>query len=219
MTKLFLEQLMPTKLQIFRSLPKDVLIACSGGVDSVALALFLKDSGKNVTLAHYQHPEDEQVKNELNFVEDFANNFNFPLITSDRVWYTKETSREEWWRLNRLHFFSKFNQRVLTGHHLDDAVEWYLHTAFMGEPHYMCYESENTLKPFILQRKQNLTEWMFENYPNVKYIKDMTNFDPNFSTRNWIRNRVIDQILPIAPGLYTSVKNKIIKKQNLIGSI
>lgn len=200
------------KLQIFRSLPKQVFVACSGGVDSVALALFLKNSGKTVVLLYYQHPDDDLALEEKKFVANFAKQFNFSLITSNHVEYEKTTSREEWWRLNRLYFFSQFNEKILTGHHLDDALEWYLHTAFMGEPHYMKYESETTRKPFLLEKKKDIEQWMFENYPEVEYVIDKTNFDPLFSTRNWIRNKVIQEILPIAPGLYTSVANKIREK-------
>lgn len=199
-------------IQIFKSLPKDVTVACSGGVDSVVLAHFLQKSGKNVHLAYYQHPDDNL--NEFEFVKEFYTKYNFSsLNVSNNVCVAKgKLSKEEWWRQNRLEFFSKLSTPtpVCTGHHLDDAIEWYLMTALSGEAHYMNYSNSLTCKPFLCIRKDDLIEYAVNE--KLEWFTDETNFDVTFNKRNFVRSMIKPQALVYNPGLYTTIKNQLIKK-------
>ena len=202
------------KLQVIRKLPRDVFVACSGGVDSVALALFLKSVKKNVTLVHYNHPDDPLSKQEEEFVCDFAAEFGFRGVISSSEANIDSTgkSREVWWRENRVEFFKSLGNLVLTGHTLDDAVEWFLLTSFKGQGQYMKYDSDFSLKPFITQKKTNIIEWMKQNYPGVEWIDDPTNSDPEFNDRNYVRLNIVPHVLKVNPGFYRTIKNRIVEK-------
>lgn len=200
-------------IKIFKSLPKEVYVACSGGVDSVALALYLKNAGKDVHLVYYYHPEDSNAEAEFEWLVAFSKEYRFK-----ELHYTKEVfvsreggSREMWWRENRLRWFDTFGV-VLTGHHLDDAVEWYLMTTFTGEPHYMKYASKNTLKPFLLNKKADIVDWVKQKHPELTWYTDATNNDAHFNRRNYVRKYIIPNALQVNPGLYKTIKNKLIEK-------
>lgn len=205
-----------SQLQIFRSLPINVCVACSGGVDSVSLALYLKSTNRNVSLVYYEHPDDPQAKLEKEWLIDFQKRYEFvdSPIFSSKVYHEKKSSREMWWRENRLEFFKSLNRTILTGHHLDDAVEWYLMTSLTGEGHYMKYEDGFLAKPFLLQSKKSLVSWVEENHGDLDYIEDETNFDPQFSKRNYVRNELIPKVLEFNPGFYSTIRNKLIQKNS-----
>ena len=200
-------------LQLFRKLPKEVFVACSGGVDSVALSLFLKDTGRDVTLVHYNHPDDPLAEKEEAFVRNLKDQYGFSgMISSWNKISERKGSREAWWRENRQSFFRSLGKPVLTGHHLDDAVEWYVMTSLLGEGHYMKYDTGFTLKPFLTQNKESIIRWMRKHHPEVEWIDDPTNHQPGFSKRNFVRLKLIPELLKFNPGLFTTVKNNLIKK-------
>jgi tRNA(Ile)-lysidine synthase TilS/MesJ len=199
------------KLQIFKSLQKEVWVACSGGLDSVTLSLFLKDSGKEVNLVYYKHPFDDLAEIEAEWLEKFSKAYSFKSLTiSDKVTFEMKKPNEKLWRVNRFSFFSTFNTPILTGHHLDDAVEWYVMTSLNGNGCFMPYETDLTMKPFLLQKKADLKEWLYTHYPNLAYLEDGTNLDPSYCKRNFVRNKMVPLALEYNPGLYTTIKNKLI---------
>lgn len=203
-------------LQLFRKLPKEVFVACSGGVDSVALSLFLRDTGRSVTLVHYNHPDDPLADKEEEFVRSLKDQFGFSgMISSWNKISERTSSREAWWRDNRLAFFRSLNTPVLTGHHLDDAVEWYVMTCLVGEGHYMKYDTGFSLKPFLTQNKETIIKWMCKNYPDVGWIEDPTNKEDSFNKRNYVRLKLMPELLKVNPGLFTTVKNNLIKKNKM----
>ena len=210
-------------IKLYQSLPKEVYVACSGGVDSVALALFLKASGRKVTLVHYNHPDDPLAAKEEQYVSDLLSKFGFdgkissfdaPIAREEIRYFfdggkRASLSKEVFWRENRLAFFRSIGKPILTGHHLDDALEWYVLTMIKtGQGQFMKYESECTLKPFLLMKKEELVEWMQTKYPGVEWLEDPSNTDPDFNDRNFLRVNVIPGILHLNQGLYKTIKNK-----------
>jgi len=115
---------------------KKLLIACSGGVDSVVLAHLLKESGFDIGLAHCnfflrgsESDEDEK------FVDELAKKYGIPFFseTFDTVKYaeTKKLSTQMAARELRYGWFDEllkdFNYHyVLTAHHADDDLETFL---------------------------------------------------------------------------------------------
>ena len=195
-------------IKLYKSLPKELYVACSGGVDSVALALFLKASGRKVNLVHYNHPDDPFAETEEQFVSELLSKYNFDgKISSFHAPIPRDgLSKEVWWRENRLAFFRSIGKPILTGHHLDDALEWYLLSLIKtGNGYLMQYESECTLKPLLMTRKVDLIRRITNTYPEQTWLDDPTNDDPEFNDRNFLRINVLPGILRLNPGFHKKI--------------
>ena len=61
-----------------------ILVAFSGGYDSVCLALSLHSLGYNISLAHVNHNLRKTAKNDAEFCEKFAKDRNIPFYYCDK---------------------------------------------------------------------------------------------------------------------------------------
>ena len=134
----------------------------------------------------------------------------------------KHKSQEEHWRDERYRLFAEvaksFNAtKLITGHHLDDAVETYIFNAFNGK-HYTMPETRDLnvdslgdhivtiIRPFIKSTKQQLLDYC--KVENLTYYDDPTNHDGS-NMRSYIRVNIIPHAKHVNPGLYTVVKKLI----------
>lgn len=184
----------------------DVYVACSGGVDSIALAIALAQTEK-VTLAFFHHGNALADAEEA-AVEAAARDYGLPLVKGkSSLTMPKGVSKEEFWRDSRYEWFRSLDGTVATGHTLDDAVEWYLFTCLRGSGHFMPYRHANVVRPFLLSRKRALIEFCVAH--GIQWFEDPTNADPAFAKRNLIRHELLPQAERVNPGLFTTVKNRI----------
>ena len=142
------------KLNYAISVPEEVYVACSGGADSIAAALILQQWRK-VKLLHFMH-DDYVGHHERKFVEEFAKEFGFDLLTKEQQTKTLN-NREHSWRVARYEWFHSFDTPVVTGHTIDDALEWYLMTCLRGQGEYMTLRNKNVIRPFLFTEKQTLS--------------------------------------------------------------
>ena len=121
-------------------------------------------------------------------------------------------SREEFWRNERYNFLSSLYKLgpVITGHHLDDCVETYLHSAITGTPKVIPSTRNNVVRPFLTTRKSEFVEWC--NRKNIAWCQDLSNDDTSY-TRNYIRKELMPHALKVNPGLHTMVKKIVERKQ------
>ena len=113
-------------------IPPKIEVALSGGPDSVALLGFLANSHRDVTAAFVHHgtkTSDESLK----VVKKLCNQLGVPLR-----WSTfhgvkqQDKGLESNWRDMRYDFLDKAERPVVTAHHLDDAVEWWIFSSLHG---------------------------------------------------------------------------------------
>lgn len=198
-------------ITVAKSLPKDktVYVAVSGGVDSMVALHFLKRK-HNVEVLHYVHSASAYAEKEKDFVVGFCEKHGIVChVEYQQQTKEKSESQEENWRKARYEFFRKFDL-VVTGHTLDDAVEWYLFSCFNGQGKFMEYSNDNVVRPFILTEKQKLLDYATQH--GVEYIHDVTNDDVSFAARNRIRNNILPEVLKVNLGIYKVVKKRIIEK-------
>jgi tRNA(Ile)-lysidine synthase len=196
-------------IKLLVPLPKQITIACSGGVDSMAIVDFLSRK-HDVTIAFYHHgtkTSDEAME----FVAKYCTDKNIPVLfgTMMNIEKPKGMSQEEHWREMRYKFLAKCGDIVLTAHHLDDAVETYLWGCLNGTPKVPQIYKSNIVRPFLTTQKQELIDWCVRK--NVPWIEDKSNNDTNY-TRNYIRKELMPHALRVNPGLHKVVK-KIVEKQ------
>jgi tRNA(Ile)-lysidine synthase len=193
---------------IDRSTP--FILACSGGVDSMAIADFYKRGNKNFTIAYFNHgtPQAEMMED---FTRSWASkngvDYVTGKITRERA---KGESKEEFWRNERYSWLHEVAGKmpIVTCHHLGDAVEGYIFSALNGNPKVISSVNGNVVRPFLLNSKEELISWCIRH--KVKWLEDESNKDVNFP-RNRIRHNIVPEALLVNPGLAKVVKKKIIQ--------
>jgi tRNA(Ile)-lysidine synthase len=194
-------------IRILGKIPNDVVVACSGGPDSMAIVDFLLKGRKNVTIAYFDHGTAHG-SDAGRFIFDFCRERNIPLITGAMLApKPSNKSQEEHWRDERYKWLNSILGCVITGHHLDDAVEWYLFTSLHGNARLIPYRRSSVIRPFLTTPKSEFINWCNRN--NVKYLTDPGNHDEKFM-RSIIRHTIVPQCLRVNPGLRKVIKKKII---------
>ncbi|MEC8208918.1 MAG: tRNA lysidine(34) synthetase TilS, partial [Verrucomicrobiota bacterium] len=118
-----------------------VLVACSGGADSVFLLCVLmasaKDIGLQLHVAHYNHRWRSEASDvDASFVESLAASFNLPFLSDARSEkepaFTETTARKL--RLNFLRKAAHLQHcdHIVFGHQLDDIIETQLQRIARG---------------------------------------------------------------------------------------
>ena len=183
-------------------IPNEVYLALSGGKDSMSILNFLLKGKKNVTLLYFNHGT-EHGEEAQKFVEKIAESRNIPLVFGNISDFSSSTKKtEEVWRRERYNFFKKFNDKpIITGHHLDDAIEWWIFTSIRGNPKLIPVKRENPniIRPFLFSTQKEL-----HNFFTGEFIQDPSNFDTKYS-RNNIRHNLIDISRQINPGIEKTI--------------
>lgn len=183
------------------------LLACSGGVDSMAVADFYRRGGKNFTLAYFDHGTPRADAMSLH-VRRYAERHGIPFITGQILLEKpKGQSPEEFWRLERYRWLTSHQEKVITCHHLNDAMETWLFSSLHGTSKIISPINGLVRRPFLLNTKQSLVEWCVRH--DVEWMEDTSNADVK-TPRNRIRHNILPECLKINPGLAKVIKRKII---------
>jgi len=192
-------------------LPRQLWLACSGGVDSMAALDFLCRKHQ-VNVLHFNHntAHGEQAQA---FVERQCAIRGLPLTVGEaKGTVPPGPSREAWWREQRYEFFDKFfTVPVITVHHLDDCVESWIMSSLNGKGKWIPYRRRHVIRPFRLNRKRELELWC--NLNNVPWIKDNSNEDIHYS-RNYVRHEMMPHVLQLNPGIHKTIKKKVLEDFN-----
>lgn len=191
-------------------IPKNVNIAFSGGVDSLAIAHFLKRGKHHVTLLHFNHgcEYSNQIEQEC---RELAEQLDLPIIVGYMGDATKppKQSLEEWWRKSRYAFLRSYtSDPIVTGHHLNDAVETWVFTSMNGYGRIIPVENNGIIRPFLLTTKDQFQDYA-DRY-NLKAVDDPFNEDYSL-TRNYIRHTMMPHVKFINPGIDKVIRKKYLK--------
>ena len=185
------------------SFPEHFYVACSGGVDSMALLSFVSRSRKKFTVIHFNHGTPEANRYQ-GFVQRYCQKHSIPLLLSRCAAYSDtRMSAELYWAEQRHNYFSSLNAPVMLAHHLNDASETWLMSCLNGKPHVMSWATRNCIRPLLLTPKDNLIAWCITH--QVPWVEDLSNQE-NGCQRNLIRNELMPKALKVNPGLLTVVK-------------
>lgn len=192
-------------IKIQGKIPRSVGVAVSGGVDSMAVLDFLSQN-HDVTVYNFNHGTHHSHKAAL-FLDEYCYAKGLPLqlghLSSSKP---NDKSWEEYWRDERYEWLTSFDRVIVLGHHLDDCVESYVFNMCHGKSHTIPYNHANCIRPFRLNKKKELRSWA-ENH-NVPWVEDESNENLDFN-RNYIRAKVIPELLMINPGLHKVIFKKI----------
>lgn len=200
----------PKHIHLLKVPTKDVYLAFSGGVDSAVLLHRLIQHGYTVTLLNVHHGDDS-ADEELRFSLETSDRYGVPLVTFCLSPYSKlvspSSAKETYWGVERNKIFQSLDKPVLTGHHLDDAVEWYVMSTFTGTPKLTEFQNRNVYRPLLLVDKDLISHTAV--YYDIAYIVDSSNFDPDHGLRNKVRNSVLPVVKEAFPGLRKTVRRLI----------
>ena len=142
-------------LRVLGKLPRELVVAVSGGPDSMAILDFLNNN-HNVTACYFDHGTEfgDECKS---FVKDFCESKDIPLIGD---YISSSRQRANPWKstgvMNGTNAFTAFDMPVITGHHLDDVIEWFLFSSMHGQGKVIPYKNKNVFRPFISTPKSIL---------------------------------------------------------------
>jgi len=195
-------------IKVLGKIPKvEFGLACSGGVDSMAILDFLVKGRYYPHVLYFNHNTEHGDEAE-SFIANYCKEMELTL-TIGRTELSPKSNKEKIWSDLRYEFFSKFNFPIITCHHLDDCVETYIFSCLRGFQSVIPYsKGPNIIRPFLLNEKSVFEDWCKDK--NVPFIQDESNFSLDYS-RNRIRNKIVPEALQVNPGLKTVVK-KMIKK-------
>jgi tRNA(Ile)-lysidine synthetase-like protein len=192
-------------IKVLNGVPKGEFgLACSGGVDSMAILDFLINGRYNPHVLYFNHNTEHGDEAEK-FITDYCKEKDLKL-TIGRTELKPTSNKEKIWSDLRYEFFSQFDFPIMTCHHLDDCVETYLFSCLRGFQSVIPYSKGKVIRPFLLNEKSVFEKWCKQK--GVPFIQDQSNDCLDYS-RNRIRHNIVPEALKVNPGLKTVVKKMI----------
>ena len=194
---------------------KKLLLATSGGLDSMVMADLFHKLNYEIAIAHcnFQLREMESFEDQ-NFVQEYANTNSIPLFLTqfdtkafaeDYKLSTQIAAREL-----RYNWFYELLETenydyILTAHHADDNLETFLINlsrgtgleGLTGIPE----KNENIIRPLLLFSRQEIENYAKEN--KIKWREDSSNASDKY-LRNKIRHHLVPILKALNPNFMTS---------------
>lgn len=184
---------------------RKTLVACSGGADSVALAIALAQIPSSCVLAHIQHDmrTPEQAEHDRAYVEALAKRlgvdcaFGFAAVSEEPGNLEANAREARYQELTRI-ADEHACPYIATGHHADDQLETLLMhlmrgsgTRGMSGMRPTTPLANKTLLRPLLDIPRNEIETMLREL-DIAWCHDQTNDDPAY-----VRNRIRQDLLPL----------------------
>jgi tRNA(Ile)-lysidine synthase len=205
--------------QLFTKADK-LLLAVSGGVDSVVLYHLCHKAGYHFIIAHcnFQLRGAESERDEA-FVKQLGHNYNAEVVVQrfDTAAYANENklSIQVAARELRYNWFKQLLQQkqlqyIATAHHADDAVETTLMNFFKGTGiaglRSIQSKQPGLVRPLMFASKSSIQSFAAEE--QLKWVEDSSNKIDKYS-RNYFRHHIIPAVEEIYPQAIENVKHNI----------
>jgi tRNA(Ile)-lysidine synthase len=198
-----------------------LLLAVSGGLDSVVLCELCHRCGFNVEVLHmnFQLREAESERDAA-FVEKLAQQYTWPFhlkkiqaaAESERlrkgIQETARLLRYDWFEACRADIAAASGKRtwVLTAHHLDDNIETSVMHFFRGTGiaglRGMLPVQGNVVRPLLFASRQQLQQFAKEQH--LAWVEDSSNLLETYA-RNYVRH----SLLTTAERIYPDLQNRL----------
>lgn len=210
-----------------------LVLAVSGGVDSVVLTDLVFKAGFNFTIAHCNFQlrgaasdGDEQFVKSLGEKynkEALVKRFNTAAYANEQkvsiqvaarelryAWFEEVMSREHLVVSNQSTHHSPFTTHLLTAHHADDNIETVLMNIFRGSGisglHGILPTQGKIIRSLLFANKASIIEYAQQH--NLSWVEDASNATDKYS-RNFFRHNII----PLVKEVYQNAD------ENLLGNI
>ncbi|NME69982.1 tRNA lysidine(34) synthetase TilS [Flammeovirga aprica] len=193
-----------------------LLLAFSGGVDSVALALFLKYNNVDFALAHMNFQlRGEDSNEDESFARSFAERIGVPIYikkvdTNKEVEESNQSVQMVARKLRYDWFQEILNENnydfIATAHHKSDHLETILFNLTKGTGieglHGILPKRGNIVRPLLFLTKEEIVQIVTEN--KWKWREDKSN-----QSTKYARNKLRHQVIPILKEINPSVEKTI----------
>jgi tRNA(Ile)-lysidine synthase len=202
---------------------KKVLLATSGGIDSMAMVHLFQQMGFNMAIAHcnFQLRGLESFEDQK-FVQEYASNNNVPFFftqfdtkafSEDFKISTQVAARE----LRYSWFYEILEQEqydyILTAHHADDALETFIINlsrgtgieGLTGIPQ----QNDRVVRPLLAFSQDEITRYAQEN--NIKWREDSSN-----ATDKYLRNKIRHQVIPLLKDINSNFLSTFLNTQTYL---
>lgn len=203
--------------------PKDkLIIAVSGGVDSVVLCELCKQAGYEFSIAHcnFQLRGEESERDEK-FVRSLGEKYKVEVkvkkFETEKYAKEKRMSIQEAARILRYEWFEELTTHhsslithLLTAHHANDNAETVLMNFCRGTGLHgltgIPVSYGNIKRPLLIFRKDELVQFAKEN--KLDFVEDSSNLSVKY-TRNLFRHEIIPAISKVYPQVNENLNDNI----------
>jgi len=197
---------------------ENILLAVSGGADSVVMCHLFKVAGFRFAIAHCNFKlRGEESNNDEEFVKELAKKLNVTLYTTTfdtQIYAQKEgisiqmaarNLRYQWFEEIR----NKYNYSYIAlAQHKDDVIETLFINLLRGTGisglHGILFKNNLLIRPLLFTFKEQILNYCTEN--RIKFRDDSSN-----ASIKYIRNKIRHQIMPVLKEINPSYKDTIIK--------
>ncbi|MBC3784492.1 tRNA lysidine(34) synthetase TilS [Spirosoma utsteinense] len=190
-----------------------ILLAVSGGLDSVVMADLFQRTGLRFAIAHFNFGlREDESDGDAVFVQNMAIDYGVPFhltrfetkaIAAERgisIQMAARDLRYDWFRqLIRAHGYNG----VATAHHQNDVLETLLLNLTRGTGlaglHGISARQDDIIRPLLFATRQELEAYVA--IRNLSYREDRSNADDKYA-RNRIRHHVTPILHELNPGLW-----------------
>jgi len=197
-----------------------VLLALSGGMDSVLLAHLLKEAGFDFGIAHCNFQlRGAESDSDQQFCSDLALQLQVPFYTTrfDTLKYVadKKISTQMAARQLRYDWFEEIRQQfdyvvIALAHHQNDAIETILLNLTRGTGiaglHGILPKNGLLVRPLLFLNRNEIQTIVNEN--NIPFVEDSSNASAKYA-RNKIRLEIIPKLKTLNPALEQTFENNL----------
>jgi len=195
-----------------------ILIAVSGGRDSIVLCELFHQSKHNFGIAHcnYQLRGKESMEDE-SFVKGIASKYKVEFFS--KRFETKKTAKEkgssiqETARVLRYNWFEQIRKQngydyIATAHHKDDSIETFFINLIRGTGiaglHGILPKRGNIIRPLLFAGRNEINEFIKSN--KLKFREDSSN-----ASNKYLRNKIRNNILPLFDQINPSFRDTLLE--------
>lgn len=189
-----------------------ILVALSGGADSTALLLILRELGYEIHALHCNfHLRGEESDRDQHFAETLCRQYDVPIIIKhfDTTGYAKSHKvslemaarelRYAWFEEQRVQLHA---QGIAVAHHRDDQAETLMLNIIRGTGLRglagMQYKNGYIFRPLLDVSRQDILDYL--SLRHQQYVTDSTNLE-----RDALRNRIRLDVLPLLATLNPNI--------------